>query len=194
MSKRNAMLNISTQALDTIKTAPANITATPRLFENTFIKGTVEKGKSANVNFYGVTIGKLKIISGQLIPCDPGHIDEYGIPFMQVFPNGEFPVQLSIANVGGEETIAFARVNFSDAPVVKWEFALQKRQTQLPIEGEEMHGYSTDLSAVIFMGAESSKVLDKSNLTDSEANLYKQMDKHYRNDWKYAIYDFCNHN
>jgi hypothetical protein len=185
---------ISTERLDTIRSVPAQIVAPPVLLENAFIKGTTWKGKTANINLYGVTIGKIKIVSGHIIACDPGHIDEYGIPFTQVFPTGEFPVQLSIANVNGEETIAFARIYFSDEQVEKWEFALQKGQSPVPVGGEKMYGYSVDLGVGVFMDEVASKALNKSNLTDFDAELYKEMDKHYRYDWKYTMYHFGSHN
>ena len=185
---------ISTEALDTIQSTPAKIVAAPALFETPFIKGTTQQGKSATINLYGITIGKIKITSSHIVACDPGHIDEYGIPFTQAFPNGEYPVQLSIANVSGEETIAFARINFSDEPVEKWEFALQKGQSPIPVGGEKMHGYSVDLGVGVFMDEEASKALDKTHLTDSDADLYKEMNKHYHNDWKYTIYNFGTYN
>ena len=77
---------ISTEVLDTIKTVPAAIVAQPDFFETAFIKGTTKQGKSAPVNFYGITIGKIKITSGQIVACDPLHIDEYGKPYTQLFP------------------------------------------------------------------------------------------------------------
>jgi hypothetical protein len=194
ISRHNGSVKISTEAFDTIKSRPAKLDAKPVLFEAAFIKGTTHKVKDATINLYGITIGKIKIASGYIIACDPGHIDEYGIPFTQVFPKGEFPVQLAIAKVGIEETIAFARINFSDGPVAKWEFALLEGQPPIPVGGKEMHGYSVDLGVGIFIDRDASKVLDKSNLTDSDAALYKEMDKHYHNDWRYTMYNFGQHN
>src|SRR5687768_6976288 len=88
--ERKSSLRISTEPLDTIQSRPAKLDASPILFEAAFIKGTTEKVKDSTIHLYGVTIGKLKISSGYVVACDPGHIDEYGIPFTQVFPNGEF--------------------------------------------------------------------------------------------------------
>ena len=192
--RHNASLKVSAETLDTIKSTAGKVVAIPEFFETAFIKGTTQPGKKATINFYGITIGKIKIVRGHIIACDPGHIDEYGIPFTQAFPNGEFAVQLSIANVEGVETIAFARINFSDESVARWEFALQKEQSPIAVGGTEMHGYSVDLGIGIFMDEEAAKALDKSNLTDLDADLYKQMDKHYHVDWKYTMYNFGTHN
>jgi hypothetical protein len=185
---------ISTEVLDTIKSVPARIVATPVLFETAFIKGTTQRVKSSTFDLYGITIGKLKIVSGHIIACDPLHIDEYGIPFTQLFPTGEFPVQLSIANLDNEEMIAFGRINFSDEPVAKWEFALQEGQKPIPVGGEEMHGYAVDAGIVIFFDKEAKKALDEKKLTEMDAELYKEMDKHNHDLWKYAMYNVAEHN
>ncbi|MDB5205592.1 MAG: hypothetical protein JWR72_667 [Flavisolibacter sp.] len=184
---------ISTEVLDTITSAPARIVANPSLFETAFIKGTKQKVKDSNFNLYGITIGKLRVVSGHIIACDPLHIDEYGIPFTQVFPTGEFPVQLSIAELGNEEMIAFGRINFSDEPVVKWEFALQEGQQPLPVGGEEMHGYGVDAGIVVFFDKEANKALDEEKLTNMDADLYKEMGKHNHDLWKYAMYNVAGH-
>jgi hypothetical protein len=189
---------ISTEVLDTIKQAPTRIDAEPALFETAFIRGTKQKGNSADFNFYGITIGKLNVVSGHIVACDPLHIDEYGKPYTQIFPKGEFPVQLSIAEVGGEETVAFARINFSNEPVTKWEFALLEGQEPLAVGGKEIHGYGVDGGIGIFMDQEAIKALDQDQLTQIEEgiykDIYKEMEKHYRYDWKYAMFDFRGHN
>lgn len=191
---RNDSLTISTERLDTIRSRPVNLAARPVLFEAAFIKGTTHRVKDASIYLYGVTIGKIKITSGRIVACDPGHIDEYGIPFTRDFPKGEFPVQLAIAKVENEEAIAFARINFSDEPVARWEFALQEGQKQIPLGKEDIHGYSVDLGIGMFSDQEASKAIDKSNLTDLDADLYKEMEKHSHYKWRYAIYNFGQHN
>jgi len=191
---QKASRQISTEVLDTIKSTPAKLTATPVLFETAFVNGTKEDLNGATLSLYGVTIGKIKVVSGHLIACDPLHIDEYGIPFTQVFPTGEFPVQLSIGKLKGEETVAFARINFSDAPVEKWEFALQKGQQPHPVGGKEMHGYSVDGGVGIYMDEAAIKALDNSTVANFEGKVFKDMNKHYHNDWRYTMYDFGTHN
>ena len=185
---------ISMEPLDTVKTRPANLDARPLLFEAAFMPGTTHKVKDSIIRLYAVTIGKLKISSGHIVACDPGHIDEYGIPFTQEFPKGEYPVQLAIAKLGYDETIAYARINFSDESVQRWEFALQKGQSPLPVGGKEMHGYSVDLGIGMFADEEASKAIDKTNLTSLDAALYKEMDKNYRNDWRFTMHSFGPYN
>ena len=185
---------VSDKPLDTIQSASPKIIAFPRLFENAFIKGTTEQGKDATVSFYGVNIGKLKIPTGSLIACDPMHIDEYGIPFTQQFPTGEFPVQLAVARLKDEERIAFARINFSDEPVVRWEFALKEGNKPLPITSEEGPGYSVDASVGVFIDAAASKALNLDHVTRMDTGIYTELDKNYRHTWRYAMFNFGNHN
>src|SRR5687768_5397514 len=94
---------VSTELLDTIKSSPGRITATPVLFETAFINGTTQLVNKHVFSFYGITIGKIKISSGYIIACDPMHIDEYGIPFTQLFPTGEHDMQLAITKLEGHE-------------------------------------------------------------------------------------------
>lgn len=185
---------VSTEILDTVKSISVKIVAQPVLFEAAFIKGTKEKVKDSVFSLYGVTIGHIKVMSGNLVVCDPLHIDEYGIPFTQGFPTGDFPVQLSIAKVGNEELTAFARVKFSDEPVERWEVALQKGQAPIPVGGAETYGYGVDGSAAIFIDEEASKVLDKKEVENFEGAVFKEMNNHYHNYWKYSMYNFNNYN
>jgi hypothetical protein len=185
---------VSNEVVDTIQSVPAKPDAKPALLETAFIKGTTEKVKSASVYFYGVTIGKLKIVSGRVVACDPMLIEEYGKPFTQRFPTGEFPVQLSIAKFDNGETLAFARINFSDVPVEKWEYALLEDQSPAPLEGERKYGYVVDSGVGSFMDEESSKAFNKNQASSFEGELYKEMDKHYHHRWRYALYNFGDHN
>jgi hypothetical protein len=190
----NDSRKVSAETLDTIKTPGASIVSKPIIFESAFITGTTETVKNLTVNFYGITIGKIKITSGHIIACDPLHIDEYGIPFTQVFPKGEFPVQLSILALDNQERIAFARINFSDEPVVKWVFALQPGQTQIPLGEEKIHGYSVDGGVGIFIDEEAVKALDQKAIANFEGGVFKDMYNHYHIGWRYSMYNFGKYN
>jgi hypothetical protein len=185
---------ISTELLDTIVSVPGKIVATPALFESAFVTGTTQTVNKNIFQLYGITIGRIKINSGYIIACDPMHIDEYGIPFTQLFPTGEFPLQLSITKLGNQESIAFVRINFSAEPVQKWEFALQKGQKPMPIGGEEMPGYSVDAGVGIFIDKDASKVFDKKTARNMDTKLFKEMENHYHIKWKYAMHNFGSHN
>ncbi len=187
-------VQFSAETLDTIKTAPPAITAQPVLFETAFVQGTTQKLNDSTVQLYGINIGNIKLTSGKLIACDPILIEEYGIPFTQQFPAGEFPVQLSIAKQGPEERIAFARIKFSDEPVAKWEMALLKDQEPLPVESKKIHGFVVDGGLGIFADAEAVKVLNIAPMQSLNDSVYREMDKHTHYDWRYNIHEFGSNN
>ena len=196
VDKQNAKRKISNEVLDTVKTGSAGPVISPALFETAFIKGTTNTVNVVPINLFGVTIGNIKLSSGRIIACDPLHTDEYGIPFTYEFPKGEFPVQLSVAQTGDGDLVAFARIKFSDEPVVKWELALQKDQKAYPVGDGEYDGFGIDGGIGIFVDEEAKKSLDKSNLIDDALYdpLMKEMDKHYHNTWRYAMYNLGGHN
>ncbi len=175
-STRNDAATISKEVLDTIQSVPVSTGATPVIFENAFVKGATQRVKEATIGFTGITIGKIKIPSGHIIACDPMHIDEYGKPFTQVFPTGEFPVQLSILELEGEQSIAFARINFSDDPVTRWEFALLEGQPSIPVGGRKKHGYSVDAGVGVFIDEAANKALDQEAVTQMDRGIYKEME------------------
>jgi hypothetical protein len=193
-SRHTDSLQVSTEALDTIQTSPSKLIANPALFEIAFVKGTSARSNGLDFRLYGVTIGKLKVPSGHIVACDPLHIDEYGIPFTQAFPAGEFPVQLSIAKLEDVESIAFARINFSDETVARWELALLPGQSPLAINDEDIHGYGVDFGIGLFMDEEAKKALPLEKAAETNGELYKEMDKHYHKSWRYTILNFGNHN
>jgi hypothetical protein len=194
ITRYNNDYKVSNEVLDTIRITPAKVAAKPALFENAFVRGFSQTVNNFNVTLYGINIGKLKVTSGRIVACDPLHIDEYGIPYTQVFPTGEFPVQLSIAKLDEEESIAFARVNLSDEPVERWELALLEGQSPLPVGDKKMHGFSVDGGVGIFVDETAIKDLEIDKLSSLDAPLYKEMEQHYHFDWRYAMYHFGQNN
>ncbi len=183
----------STVPLDTINTRLA-INISPVVFEAAFIKGTVITTRKTIFNSYGINIGKIKITSGKLITCDPLHIDEYGTPLTKVFPTGEFPVQLAIARLEDEEVVAFARINFSDEPVAKWEMALNEKQKAVPFGQDDIKGYSTDSWTGLFIDTAAYRSIDKEQILREDGTAYKELEKNRRKNWRYAMYNFGDHN
>lgn len=182
-------------AIDTVKTRPAGIYSSPVIFEAAFIKGTKVEYLGSKFDLYGVNIGHLKIPSGRIVACDPLHTDEYGIPFTHAFPTGEFPVQLAVGRLGLEEMVAFARISFSNEPVVRWEMALQAGQAPLPLKSKKIHGYGVDGSVGLFLDSAALKELDQKSVSDFEGGaMYKKMVENYRNNWQYTMLDFGQHN
>ncbi|MBC7873827.1 MAG: DUF4241 domain-containing protein [Ferruginibacter sp.] len=102
------------------------VTARPLVFENAFINDTTFEDPTVFARFYSIDIGKIKIESGKLIACDASDMHR-NATFTEVFPKGEFPVQLAIVKgeKGEYEYVAYSRILFSDHPVKKWVYALK---------------------------------------------------------------------
>ncbi len=74
--------------------------------------------------FFRVTeLGKLKITSGKITVADP-FVSTDEPPLALDVPSGEHPVRLAVLQgTMGRGRVAFARADFSDRPVVRWEAA-----------------------------------------------------------------------
>ncbi|HEV7782439.1 MAG TPA: DUF4241 domain-containing protein [Chitinophagaceae bacterium] len=102
------------------------ITARPLVFENAFRNDPKFEDPTVFASFYTVDLGKIKIETGRLIACDASDMHKYPA-FNEIFPRGEFPVQLSVvkAEAGEAEYVAYTRIVFSQKPVRKWSYALK---------------------------------------------------------------------
>jgi len=107
---------------DTVPT----VTARPLVFENAFLNDPNFEEPTLYARFYTIELGKLKVESGRLIACDASDMHHIS-PFTEIFPKGEFPVQLSIVKgePGEYEYVAYTRVVFSNNPVKRWAYALK---------------------------------------------------------------------
>jgi hypothetical protein len=187
---------LRTEKLDTLKLETKPITSKPEIFETAFYYGTRAKMDTIPVSFYAVNIGKIKISSGKIIACDPIVMHD-ATPFTQTFPTGQFPVQLAIAKIDGDERVAFSRIYFSEKPVVKWEFALQPKQKPIPVGDSTFYGYGVDGGIGLFIDEEANKAFDK--LRDKDESIWekafnKEMTKTRRTTWEYVIYNFEKYN
>jgi len=100
------------------------ITARPFIFENAFRNDTTIQDPTVLARFYTTEVGRIKIETGKLIACDASDMHRR-VVFTELFPKGEFPVQLAIVKgePGEYEYIAYSRILFSDKPVKKWVYA-----------------------------------------------------------------------
>jgi len=187
---------ISTEKLDTVKTKPYLVFAKPDVFERAFFPGTHLNMDSFRIDFYSVDIGKINIESGKIIACDPIVMQD-AKPFTQLFPIGQFPVQLAIAKIKDDERVAYSRIIFSDSSVVKWEFALIEGQKQDSIYGENFYGYGVDAGIGMYIDEKANtafKLFSKADNNIWSKIFIDEMDKHYRNTWQYVIHKFNAHN
>jgi hypothetical protein len=87
-----------------------------------FASGRVPHPKGP-VTMKVVQVGNLVVTSQSVMAMDP-IITALDKPFTQQVPNGRHPVTVAIADLDGDERLAFARVEFSLLPAVAWKMAV----------------------------------------------------------------------
>jgi len=135
-----------------------------------FFPGTSAHIGNRRITFTVHRLGNLKVPSGRLIACDPQLLD--GEPFEEAVPGGEYPVEVAIVRVDGEERIAFARIKLSEADAVKWEMALVAGQDPAALEDGEVYGYGVDTAMGSFMDEEA--FVEMLARSDEDDELYVQ--------------------
>ena len=170
--------------------------ALPALFETAFF--TLSSFKQDTMTFYfaAIDIGDLNCETGRLIACDPIVMQDVR-PFVQQFPVGRFPVQLSIATYKQEERVAFSRICFSGEQVARWEFALHSGQQQKSIFDSTFYSYGVDGGIGIFIDSLANNafaMLQKEDVYLWDRAFAGEMSKHDHLSWQYALYNFQGHN
>jgi Protein of unknown function (DUF4241) len=195
-NENHAAVAISTEKLDTIKENRYAPTVEPAIFETSFFSGTQARTDNFDIRFFAVNIGEINIESGKIIACDPILMHQ-AVPFSQIFPTGKFPVQLAIAKIKLDERVAFSRILFSNKPVASWRYALHNGEKEMSIFDTTFYGYSVDGGVGIFIDSTANFAFNAMSTTDNalpERVFMSEMDKHTRQTWQYAVYNFGNHN
>lgn len=123
----------------------------PAFLEDVFHDGyTTTNPDGTAFAFYCQPIGELPLRDGRIIACDPFFFFD-NEPFTTQFPTGSFPLELAIAKVNGDERVGFARIRFSAALPVHWEFALTSTQDVSTLEEGYYFGYPVDSGTGAFM-------------------------------------------
>jgi len=170
--------------------------ALPTLFETAFFNFATLKQDTMSFVFVAIDIGEINCETGKLIACDPIGMRD-ARPFVQQFPVGHFPVQLSVAAFDGQERVAFSRIYFSDQPVVKWEFALDSGQRKVSIFSDTLYSYGVDGGMGIFIDEKANQAftaLEKGDNYLFERAFADEMNKHDHLSWQYGNYHFQEHN
>ena len=165
--------------------------AHPTYFETAFHESTKSVEDGETFAFYKLDIGKLKVETGKVIACDP--IVMYDAqPFTQIFPPGEFPVQLAMKKKEGSgERVALSRILFSSEPVVKWEYALLPEQKPMPITDTSVCCYGVDAGTGVFIDSLANTYFKIKNEKDWEDVFITKAEKY---DYTGYIHDFEGHN
>lgn len=136
--------------------APARAEEGPLLpdaarFEAAFKPGASGTVEGTSVPFDSRVLGEVTVSSGQIVACDPFVFIE-AKPFIRTVPKGRFPVRIAIMRSQRfDDRIAFARVEFSQAPVVTWEQALVPGQDPAKLGKDEYYGFPVDAGTGAFL-------------------------------------------
>lgn len=117
--------------------APAHI-ETPLIFEEAFSPGTQFWVNKEAVFFRVVNLGKINILSGQLVVGDPNIENQK--PFTTRIPPGNYPVQIAIAQLLNRRFNAFLKIQFSDHEIEYWKMALRPEQSLKAINATQFYG------------------------------------------------------
>jgi hypothetical protein len=124
------------------------------------------------VPFRVVAAGTLKLPSGRICAADPFIAITDTKPFTQATPAGAFPVRLAVADFpSGGLRVAFARVHFSDAPVVRWSMAVIEGQDLGTLKEGHIFGYGVDAGTGSFFDPAAGKAA--AALLDADENAWE---------------------
>lgn len=122
-------------------------------FDRAFVSGFSVETKTEfqgetrveTVPFKIVAAGSLKLPSGRICAADPFIALTDAKPFTQATPAGAFPVRLAVASFpSGGLRVAFARVDFSAAPITRWSMAVVDGQDVGTLKEDHIFGYGVD--------------------------------------------------
>src|SRR5690606_29489682 len=148
---------------------PAHAAAFDKAFTPGFVVTTRDtyqgETRVETVPFRVVAAGSLKLPSGRVCAADPFIALTDAKPFSQQVPSGVFPVRLAVADFpSGGLRVAFARVDFSAKPVVRWSMAVIDAQDVASLKEDEIFGYGVDAGTGSFFdpmaGEAAARLLD----------------------------------
>jgi hypothetical protein len=129
MRPRYAALLIAALAVTPVRAAePQHAHYFTRVFAPDFVASADdslpgEKPRPVKIYFKVSDLGPLKVATGKLVVADP-FVSTDQQPLAVDIPVGTFPVRLAVLQGAmGRGRVAFARVDISDRPVVRWDAA-----------------------------------------------------------------------
>jgi hypothetical protein len=164
--------------------------AYPLIFEAAFTPATKVLQGIDSLRFSVSELGDLKSKSGILVACDPISIHA-ARGFTQLFPKGQFLVQLALAHFRGNERVAFSRVVFSSEPVLTWQIATSPGQTPLALTDSQTYCYPVDMGAGIFADKQATEAIDAKGQQVWEDIFITKAGQH---DYGGFIHSFDGHN
>lgn len=132
-------------------------------------------------------LGNLVAPTGQIIACDPLTAVEL-TPFAQAIAPGNYPVLVSVAELGEDKRVACAMVRLSEAPVARWEMARLEGQENITLLEDEFFGYPVDAGVGCFLDVRAGIALE-ANYDSDEAyyeKLIEHLEEHRADTWEWA--------
>ena len=164
--------------------------AYPKIFEGSYLEGTVVNQDGEKMTFLKKDIGQLSITSGKIIATDPIVLHD-ATPYVHDFPKGLFPVELAIIKIGNDKRIGFSRIKFNDSSISRWEFALKEGQEKIPITSSEIIGYGVDGGTGMFIDEDGAKYLNSLDFDDYWEEIFvTKFSEKWKPTWSYLNYEF----
>ncbi len=153
-----------------------------------------------------VTVGDLKLPTGEIMAGDPFFMDE-SLPFARRVQPGNYPVKLYIREIGPDDyRIAYAKVELSSEKADHWILAVSEdmeMEDLLKMQEDDFFGFAVDSGMACFLDAQTNEVyqqkMDELYQKDAGANYYDDVLaeelKEYSADSPYATEygDWTNH-
>jgi len=160
----------------------------PLIFEAAFFDSTETISFGNNLKFSTEEIGKIKIETGKIIVGDPITMSD-AEPYKQVFPIGNFPVELAYSCCSNGKSVAYSRIKFSNQEVMKWTFALFPDQAEINLIDTTFYCFGVDAGMAIFIDEKVNMELTKRN-----AEWYLLFNKMEQVNYTGFIHSFENRN
>ena len=158
-------------------------------YDIAFYKDRTVKTEDGMTFFIVRKIGELAVPTGAVLACEPV-VGYDGAAFTTRIPVGIYPVILSVAKFKYDERVAYAKLQISEKPSVRWEMAAVSGQDIDSLAADEVFGYPVDSGTGCFMDAETAGVFADVIDEDYAHLMLGEMDKNYTPTWSWADFKF----
>lgn len=126
-------------------------------------------------------VGNVALPTGTIVAADP-LVECDRLPFTTTVTPGEYPVTLSLAQIGSERRVAYATIQLTHNQAVKWEMALIEGQTISELGADEFFGYGVDSGTGCFMDYATAQFIARS--LDEETFAAELIEKMSQAPWR----------
>lgn len=121
----------------------------PLKFDPNYLLLAIENNQlpdNENVQLVQKEIGKLKIVSGQLVACDPFWLKDGEKAFTTKLPIGEYSVNITTSHHEDDSygSITFSTIRLANTKPIRWEMMLLPDQELSKLKDDEFWGYAVD--------------------------------------------------